>query len=757
MPLGTNVSSTTPRSTPQSTPATRSSTSGTTASGPSASNGAAASGPVDSVSLSPTARAEQSSRSPSESILSAWGVPRESLRPGDTFQLDLREREGSTLPRGLDPAIFGSSPRFTVTEDGLQFQGQTFRSQGTVRLNEDGSITTVGRAGQHDVSSVQRPAEGGGYTEDYRIEHYVGGHRDRPISTLTEGRVEADGSSEVTELRYRSDGSLFRVQEEAREGPGPNVDFHREEEVYNGRGELTAEGRHTRETGEDGVVRERETFDGPYRTVEGHRTILPDGTQTGERTEVRSVNTPETDIEGIGWFGSNNPQRVLRELGDPDNLQGFEIERTRYTNDGPVTTNSTLLRSQDGTRELERTTAANGGLIWDYRRVGEDGLVDSQRFFQGTSDTVITERSREGNLETTQVTATTPDLASRNPGVPSTESTTVRQGENVPIEEARGVFAEGPMAGLARTESYAQFFREAGEGGVTVATYDSTRQVEGQERVDRAFNLVDSQGRQLRGYWDPEGQTYATQLVGPDGTVLRASAVSGPPDNPVVTELDPQTLQSLRERNIGVDQVVDAAAPPRAVGVDPRTQVATASGAATHLVNIPGVESRIPRALAFAGLAAPGVGSATPGEWIGSRGNALAGALALTSAGHSFANGEYNAAINQLGNGLADVASLAPARNVPGHSPVYRQGFRALGAAGLAFQGYGVVDDALNGRELRAVAGAVGVGGTAVALFGSSSWAGPVGWGLAAAGTAGTLAWDYNDATRVAPLAESLQ
>ncbi len=151
------------------------------------------------------------------------------------------------------------------------------------------------------------------------------------------------------------------------------------------------------------------------------------------------------------------------------------------------------------------------------------------------------------------------------------------------------------------------------------------------------------------------------------------------------------------------------------------------------------------------------MGSATPGEWIGSRGNALAGALALTSAGHSFANGEYNAAINQLGNGLADVASLAPARNVPGHSPVYRQGFRALGAAGLAFQGYGVVDDALNGRELRAVAGAVGVGGTAVALFGSSSWAGPVGWGLAAAGTAGTLAWDYNDATRVAPLAESLQ
>lgn len=745
MAQGVNIPSTAIRSTPPVATAPRSAAPAT----------AAPAGPADSVSLSPSALARRDNLPPGEAILNAWGLSHDPQQAGQSFQVDLRQREGRTLPRGLDPAIFGQNPRFTVTDDGLQFHGP--HSQGTVRLGEDGSITTVGRAGQHDVRSVQTPAEGGGYTEEFRIEHYVGGHRNRPISTLTEGRVEADGSSETTELQFRADGSLFRLREEAREGPGPNADFHRVDETYNGRGEVVAEGLHTRETGEDGVVREREMFDGPYRTVEGNRTILPDGTQSGERTEVRSVHNPETDIEGIGWFGSNNPQRVLRELGDPGTLQGFEIERTRYTNDGPVTTNSSLLRSRDGTRELERTTAANGGLIWDYRRVGQDGLVDSQRFFQGTNDTVITERSREGRIETTRVTATTPELAARNQGVPSAENTTVRQGEGVPVDEARRVFSDGPLAGLARTESYAEFFRGVGEGGVTLATYDSTRQIDGQERVDRAFNLVDPQGRQLRGYWDPEGQTYATQLIAADGTVLRASAVSGPQDNPVVSELDPQALQALRDRNIGPGEVLNAAAPPRPVGVDPRTQVATASGAASHLVSIPGVEQRIPRALAFAGLATPGVVPNAPAEWIGSRGNALAGALALTAAGQSFASGDFNAGVGQLGNGLADVASLAPARNVPGYSPLYRQGFRALGAAGLAFQGYGVIDDAMNGRELRAVAGAVGVGGTAVALFGSSSWAGPVGWGLAAAGTAGTLAWDYNDTRRVAPLAEALQ
>lgn len=743
---------------PTSTPSLRS-TGGTTRNGGStpansstpATTSVAA--PSESVTLSSAALNPERTLPAGEAILGAWGVPYDANRAEQGFHVNVSDREGFSLPRGFDSNIFGTNPRFTVTEDGLNVRGPF--GQGTVRRQEDGSIVTVGSGGQHDVHSVQTPSPDGGYSEEFRIEHYLGGHRNRPLSTLTEGRVEADGSSEVTELRFRANGSLFESREEVRDGPGPNADFERNVEVFNGQGEVIADGQHTRETGDDGVVRERETFDGPYRTVEGHRTILPDGTESGERVEVRTVTNPQTDIEGVGWFGSNNPQRVLRELGDPATLQGFEVERTRYTSDGPQTTESSILRSQDGTRELERTTGANGGLMWDYRRVGEDGLVDSQRFFQGTNDTVLTERSREGSIETTNITATTPELAARNPGVPSAEQTTVRQGEGVSAQEVNRVFSEGPLAGLAGTESYAEFFRGAGEGGVTLSTYDSTREIEGQHRVDRAFNLVDSQGRQLRGYWDEAGQTYATQLISPEGEIVRASAVTHSPQGLVTSELDPQQVQALQ--TAGVDGIQGEGVAPRSVGVDPRTQVATGSGALSHSLRIPGVAEAVPRALAFAGLANPGVVPGAPADWVGARGNALAGALAFTQAGQSFANGDMNATINHLGNGMADVASLAPGRGVPGVSPAYRQGFRALGAAGLAFQAYGVADDMANGRTLRAVAGSVGVGGTAVALFGSASWSGPVGWGLAAVGTAGTLAWDYNDTRRVAPLHESLQ
>lgn len=67
--------------------------------------------------------------------------------------------------------------------------------------------------------------------------------------------------------------------------------------------------------------------------------------------------------------------------------------------------------------------------------------------------------------------------------------------------------------------------------------------------------------------------------------------------------------------------------------------MATATGAATSLVSIPGVEQRVPRALAFAASGTPGVVPSASAEYLGARGNALAGALALIAAGESFFNG----------------------------------------------------------------------------------------------------------------------
>ena len=42
------------------------------------------------------------------------------------------------------------------------------------------------------------------------------------------------------------------------------------------------------------------------------------------------------------------------------------------------------------------------------------------------------------------------------------------------------------------------------------------------------------------------------------------------------------------------------------------------------------------------------------------------------------------------------------------------------------------------------------MGGAALAIWGGASWAGPVGWGLAAVATAGIYTIDYVDANAIA-------
>ena len=64
---------------------------------------------------------------------------------------------------------------------------------------------------------------------------------------------------------------------------------------------------------------------------------------------------------------------------------------------------------------------------------------------------------------------------------------------------------------------------------------------------------------------------------------------------------------------------------------------------------------------------------------------------------------------------------------------------KLLGAAGLAIGTVGVFQELHEGDYLQAGVGAIGVGGSALALFGSASWAGPVGIGVAAFATVGSL------------------
>jgi len=72
-----------------------------------------------------------------------------------------------------------------------------------------------------------------------------------------------------------------------------------------------------------------------------------------------------------------------------------------------------------------------------------------------------------------------------------------------------------------------------------------------------------------------------------------------------------------------------------------------------------------------------------------------------------------------------------------GSSPIGK----ALGVAGLGLSVVGVVQDLNNGEYVNAGLGAIGAGGGAWALFGSSAWAGPVGGGIALAAAVGSIGY----------------
>ncbi len=94
--------------------------------------------------------------------------------------------------------------------------------------------------------------------------------------------------------------------------------------------------------------------------------------------------------------------------------------------------------------------------------------------------------------------------------------------------------------------------------------------------------------------------------------------------------------------------------------------------------------------------------------------------------------------IGELGQGLGWISESNPLARLAANSTVGK----LLGGVGLVFGAVGVLNDLGEGDLAQAGLGTLAVGGTALALFGSASWAGPVGWAVAAFATAGSLGLD---------------
>lgn len=681
------------------------------------------------------------------------------------YQLQGDEILRSDLPRALETMIHGGT--FYPNESGVDIVGPYLR--GSIAEDENGTIKVETNSAPRTGQSTLTP-EGDGYREEYLLQEFHGGHPDKqtrrewgvrnpdgtgetnvalwspaghPMGSSREVvESDGDGGYEITGQTVSPDGYLTSKTTEYREGLDSESDFVKETEYYDGG--LIGTSRSTRVTDESGAIQETEQVDTPTRTVEGYRLIDADGRVSGQRIEVTPILEPDLDIDGTAWFGDNSPERMFRLMGDAEDISATKVVQDIYSNDGTVRTESTVYRNADGTREMERIQTQGANPAWMYREVGEDGLVDSQLFFQGTKDTVVTDRRRDGNMEVTTTTAETPSVAEGTPGAPSEEKTVVRKGEGVTSEEVDSVFEQPQFKGLNETQAYQEFLAGVDGRGVGMAMIDSEKVVDGERQEFRSFTMVDSQGRKLVGVYDEEQRTYALQLESADGEVLKAGSATQRDGSTEVDNYQPSDLLEPWQ-----ETAENPGTPPT---------VSQGVGLATGGVqNALQGDGKIPRATAYLFRTAPkNVNQA--GELIGQFGNAAVAAFATLDAAEALMQGRGQDAAQSAGSVMTGTAEMMkPINGVSGYSPLYRQTFRFLGGAGLALQSGELLEDLGQGRYGRAVAGAVSLTGTATALFSSLRFAGPIGWGLSFAGTAGVWAWDYNNENRIAPLAEQFR
>lgn len=226
-------------------------------------------------------------------------------------------------------------------------------------------------------------------------------------------------------------------------------------------------------------------------------------------------------------------------------------------------------------------------------------------------------------------------------------------------------------------------------------------------------------------------------------TVLQAVGQLDPNDPASVTRVR-NTLDSLRGSefaaawgisNEQLDEVVDALeATIPGPGTTPAQAEAALAEYNRRLNGIEGFDQHSPLGQAFRGL---GFGISVVG---------LAESVSGFVDDPSFGGGVQVLAdsagllrdIGELGQGLGWISESNPLARLAANSTAGK----LLGGVGLVFGTVGVLNDLGEGDLAQAGLGTLAVGGTALALFGSASWAGPVGWAVAAFATAGSLGLD---------------
>lgn len=682
----------------------------------------------------------------------------------------------------LRPEVLKSQAFARVSPENLKIEGNRLvgkSESGTVTLHRDPQGTLVAESTSPKETALSKivSAPDGSWTEQSKVQSVPPGTMEETSRRGSDGResrsrLERSGVNEKRTTQEFKDGletsSSLQVLENGRTVRSEDRQISRSE----GRVETSIrreEGGRKSQSREvvhaDGLKTRQETTQDGLRTVVRQNLERPDGTSQGsESTTTRRENgevvistidrkngreigrveektgpiTADPDVEGLGWIGSHNPQDLVERLGDEGSLRAERTVR-QVTADGKTTSTEMIrLKSGDGQRDLLETKNPHGSSVWEYRQK-HDGRWDSQIFFQGSSDTITTKNSQEAGwmVERTHQDLSSMDPAKRSEIANLTERTT-RSREDARLSDVRQALSSTrpPLNSIEKSEGFRRFTELAGEGPFKVVVADSQERFANGKAMDNAHLVVEGpNGLRLVVQADPDTGSVASQVENgksPELGSLR-SVVTAQGERYEVTP-DGNAFRITVDGKVSVLEGEEwKKADARYIG----KSVGTALKTIPPNLKTPGGLWRASAGLNF-GKIFTGLGALSMGADL------LAGDF--ERAGRRAADlGVGSAALIQK----AEAVALAKGSSLGGGAWMARAG-KTLGAAGVLGGGAFAIYDLAQGEYTHATLGAVATGGSALALWGTASWAGPVGWGAAALATAGTLAYDYNESTRVA-------
>ena len=662
---------------------------------------------------------------------------------------------------------------FKLDGDTLKYNNGYGKTDFTARVGEDGGIQIDGVKKEGDTTTTSsthrvQNADGSWRSDNHTVE------TDSPRNTTTETLKENEDGSSVRTTRRDSKTSDEYFQSRTAKGADGSEASESQYRRYGQDGITTS--RKSPDGREESLTRLKDIEDSSWSEI--HRQKDAQGVET---TTTKQFSEREwanhSNVEGASWLWKHSPQNLRNAIGD-DATYGTYSETTTVREPGKSAETTSQM-------ERERWTSADGRRTLDAQR-GQKGMPDtwtyttkdgdktrSQTFIRGSEDTSISESyTDKDGFQVTKTTEDFRDMAEKvkeasGGDMAATGHTIQKLMDVASVEDLNKLIKDHPeLKEITESDNFKRFLDQVGDGKFSLAFQDSEQTLtDGKESFTTSLNATAADGTSLTYVSGQEGGGVQYHQPGEKGEeAFTATTLFDDRGNRLESASDGSaSLVSFKgARQILKDaETVGTAAwrGPRALAHVPEMigdltkmgKIGKSGRLMTALGNLDNqFQTNFGKGLDKVALglnAFHTVSSAYQGKW-GEAAGGLAGTATGIGAiaghyGQGWKAGQYVDKLGKTANMWDEGATLA------GVSRTAQIG-KALGAAGAVYQlGTGIYDITQE-RYARGALGIAGAGGTALAIWGGASWAGPVGWGLAAVATAGIYTIDYVDGNAIA-------